>query len=61
MITTITLILSFLVMVNFLLLIFSSNKTPKSKQTKKPYIIKNTDTTIHSIQLGASQLAATGS
>ncbi len=63
MIITIALILSFLVALNFLLLIFSCNKTSKkvtrrvspSIQTNKP------PKTIDSNQLESQQLAPTGS
>ena len=63
MILTITLILSFLVAVNFLLLIFSCNKSTKKVQSKKPRIIRTErpKPTLVSNQLPASQLAATGS
>lgn len=60
MLLTITLILSFLVAVNFLLLIFSCNKTTKRvevKETKPTLIIKTTTTS----QQASSQLAPTGS
>ncbi len=64
MIITITLILSFLVCVNFLLLIFSCNKTPKKAENKKPTVIRNqkpTTTTLAATRLRTRQLAATGS
>ncbi len=63
MILTITLILSFLVAVNFLLLIFSCNKTPKKKESNKPRIIRTEKPTptLVSNQLPANRLAATGS
>jgi len=63
MLLTITLILSFLVAVNFLLLIFSCNKSPKKAQNKKPHIIraKKTNPTLVSNQLQSGQLAPTGS
>ena len=41
MILTITIILTVLVSINFLLLIFSSNKTEKSLNTKQPIVIRN--------------------
>ena len=41
MILTITIILSLLVLINFLLLIFSSNKIEKSLNTKQPLIVRN--------------------
>lgn len=63
MILTITLILSFLVIVNFCLLIFSCNKSTKEVNNKKPYVIRNQKPTtpIVSTQLQTRQLAATGS
>lgn len=61
MILTITLILSFLVAVNFMLLIFSCNKTTKKVQSKKPRVIRNDRPTLVSNQLQTHQLAATGS
>lgn len=63
MILTITLILSFLVAINFLLLIFSCNKTSTEIKTKKPRIIRTQrpTTTLVSNQLQTRQLAATGS
>ncbi len=63
MILTITLILSFLVCVNFLLLIFSCNKTPKTVENRKPKVIRThkPTTPITSTQLQTRQLAATGS
>lgn len=60
MLLTITLTLSFLVLVNFLLLIFSCNKTTKRseiRQSKPTLIIKNNPTK----QEAPSQLAPTGS
>jgi hypothetical protein len=63
MILIITLILSFLVCVNFILLIFSCNKTVKKAKTKKPRVIRTQrpTTTLASTQLPTRQLAATGS
>ena len=63
MILTITLILSFLVAVNFLLLIFSCNKTTKKVENKKPRIIRveKPTPTLVSNQLQTGQLAAIGS
>jgi len=72
MILTITLILSFLVAINFLLLIFSCNKTTRKVDNNMPYTIK-TETpsteksssdkspTLVSNQLKSRQLAPTGS
>jgi hypothetical protein len=61
MLITITLILSFLVAFNFILLIFSCNKTTKKIQNKEPRIIRNQKPTIATTQLQTHQLAATGS
>jgi hypothetical protein len=63
MILTITLVLSFLVAINFLLLLFSCNKTSKEIKHKKPHIIRTArpTTTLASNQLQRRQLAATGS
>lgn len=63
MLLTITLILSFLVAINFLLLIFSSNKSTKKVENKKPRIIRveKPTSTLVSNQLQTGQLAATGS
>lgn len=57
MILTITLIISALVLVNFLLLIFSCNKTKKAKkEITKPRVLKPITT-----QAVETQLAPTGS
>ena len=61
MLLTITLILSFLIAMNFLLLIFSCNKTKKKVTNKKPHIIRNERPTLVTTQLQSNQLAATGS
>lgn len=58
MIMTITLILSSLVIINFLLLIFSCNKTVKKQTSEKPHIVKTPKITN---QLAQSQLAPIGS
>lgn len=60
MLFTITLILSFLVAVNFLLLFFSCNKTTRRTniKQKQPKIIIKPETTT---QQAVSQLAPTGS
>lgn len=64
MILNIILILSSLVALNFLLLIFSCNKTSKKLDNRKPPIIKTTKkptpTTV-ATQLPTRQLAPTGS
>ena len=60
MLTTITLIISALVFLNFLLLKFSSNKTIVRKSTEKPIVIKRKPKVITSPQY-PSQLAPTGS
>ncbi len=61
MILTITLIFSFLVAINFLLLIFSCNKSAKQIKSNKPRVIRNLRPTISTTQLQTGQLAATGS
>ena len=64
MITTIILILSFLVATNFLLLVFSCNKIPKKRDDRKPPYLKPTKAsapTLVSSQLQTNQLAPTGS
>ncbi len=68
MILTIVLILSSLVALNFLLLIFSCNKTSKVAENKKARVtvrksavVKTPKTAIASTQLEAHPLAATGS
>ena len=60
MLTTITLIFSFLVALNFLLLKFSSNKTTQRKSTEKPLVIEKRPGVITTPQL-SNQLAPTGS
>lgn len=61
MIITITLALSFLVAINFLLLIFSCNKTTKKASIEQPLVIKSVSTKIRTEQLTVSHLAPTGS
>lgn len=63
MIYTITLILSILLGINFLLLKFSCNKTVKNKKFTKPYIVKPTSATekVMTNQSVSVQLAPTGS
>lgn len=68
MIITVILILTALVALNFLLLIFSCNKTSKVSEEKKPRIAANQKitvsakkTTVVSTQLQRRPLAATGS
>ncbi len=61
MIITITLILSSLVALNFLLLIFSCNKTTKKVTTENKVIFKPTKLQKPTKQLTSSQLAPTGS
>ncbi|MBO6606516.1 MAG: hypothetical protein JJ928_04385 [Psychroserpens sp.] len=58
MILTITLVLSFLVAINFLLLVFSCNKTTKRVVTEEKTVIKPIKP---AKQLATSQLAPTGS
>ncbi len=62
MIVNIILILSFLVAVNFLLLIFSCNKTSKKLDGRKPHFAKEKkEPKVVSNQLQNHHLAATGS
>ncbi|RED45597.1 hypothetical protein DFQ10_102473 [Winogradskyella eximia] len=67
MILTITLILSFLVALNFLLLIFSCNKTSKKLDNRLPpevkteVLTKDKSPKLVSNQLKSRQLAPTGS
>ncbi len=62
MIMIITLTLTFLVVLNFLLLAFSCNKTTTKQEVEKPYIIKQEQKrTVSTKQLAPSQLAPTGS
>ena len=61
MLITITLVLSILVVINFLLLIFSCNKSSKKLTSEKPVIIKSVKVQKPTKQLATSQLAATGS
>jgi hypothetical protein len=61
MIITITLTLSCLVALNFILLFTSCNKIPKHKTSRKPFIIKTEKPIAVTKQLAATQLAPTGS
>ncbi|OUS00943.1 hypothetical protein A9Q86_09340 [Flavobacteriales bacterium 33_180_T64] len=61
MIITITFILSFLVVINFLLLIFSCNKTVKKTSNKTQVITRQTKAVIPTQKLTTAQLAPTGS
>ncbi len=62
MIITIILILSFLVALNFLLLVFSCNKTSKKLDNRKPRATKTEKApTLVPSQLQTNQLAPTGS
>lgn len=63
MLIIVTLILSFLVALNFLLLIFSCNKTTKktSKEIPTVYRTSNIKTAPVTKQLTSTQLAPTGS
>ncbi len=61
MILTITLILASLVLLNFLLLIFSCNKSTKKEKLEQPYIVRQSKPTIATTQLVTRQLAPTGS
>ena len=60
MLTTITIIFSVLVAVNFMLLKFSSNKINQRENVETPFIEKKKTTVITTQQL-SSQLAPTGS
>ncbi len=59
MITNITLIIACLVVLNFLLLIFSCNKTKNKESIEVKSVKQNPD--LVTSQLDADQLAATGS
>ena len=62
MILTVILILSFLVALNFFLLVFSCNKTSKKLDQRTPPFAKTTvEPKVTSTQLPTRQLAATGS
>ncbi len=64
MILTTVLILSFLVALNFVLLIFSCNKTSKTSENRKPRVVIKTNKkrpVITSNQLQTRPLAPTGS
>ncbi|RKE95406.1 hypothetical protein BXY80_1593 [Ichthyenterobacterium magnum] len=61
MILTITLIISFLIVVNFLLLIFSCNKSTRKSTNQTPQIVKKKQPKVVTNQLASSQLAPTGS
>jgi hypothetical protein len=61
MIYTITIIFSVLVGINFLLLVFSCNKTVRSKKFSTPYIVKSTTEEVITSKQLSGQLAATGS
>jgi hypothetical protein len=61
MIYTITIIFSVLVGINFLLLVFSCNKTVRNKKLSTPYIVKRTTEEVVTSQQLSGQLAATGS
>ena len=58
MLLTFTLIISFLVAVNFLLLAFSCNKTTKKKESKKPVVMRQHLATTKQV---SAQLSPTGS
>lgn len=60
MVYMITIILSILVTLNFILLKFSCNKTTRKRKFNKPYVI-NRSTSKITTQSPPSQLAATGS
>ena len=60
MLATITILVSVLITLNFLLLKFSCNKIVERKNPERPYIISNQPTVITTQQL-PNQLAPTGS
>jgi len=60
MIYTISILVTSLVLINFILLAFSCNKTKKTKKVNKPYIIR-AKRTILANQLVSNHLAPTGS
>jgi hypothetical protein len=61
MILTITLILTSLVAINFLLLFFSCNKSTNKEKFEQPYIVRESKPTVATKQLATPQLAPTGS
>jgi len=61
MMLTITLILSALIVLNFLLLVFSCNKTTKKTIVENPVVIKAVKPQKPTKQLTSTQLAPTGS
>jgi len=61
MIVTITISLTVLVALNFILLFTSCNKTTKKKSLEKPYVIITKKKLAITNQLDSGQLAPTGS
>ncbi len=61
MILTITIILTFLVALNFILLFTSCNKTTKKKSLEKPYVNITEKSLAITNQSESGQLAPTGS
>lgn len=61
MILTISLIISALVALNFVLLYFSCNKITKQSKQEKPKVIRNEKPKVASTQLQSNPLAPTGS
>jgi len=61
MIMTITLIITFLVALNFILLFTSCNKTTKRPISEKPQILKKESPATVTKQLPSAHLAPTGS
>lgn len=61
MIMIITLTLGSLVALNFLLLIFSCNKTSKKTTLESPIMYKTTKSSVSTKQITRTQLAPTGS
>ena len=61
MIMTITLTITSLVALNFILLFTSCNKTPKRTTTERPQVLRNKGSLVVTNQLPSAQLAPTGS
>ena len=61
MIYMITIVLSILVAINFILLKFSCNKTTKRRSVGKPLVLRNSKVKPVTKQPAPAQLAATGS
>jgi hypothetical protein len=61
MIATIIILVSVLILLNFLLLKFSCNKIVQRKNTERPYIISKRPTAVVTTQQLPNRLAPTGS